>query len=113
MAFGAEHDDGEAARAVALARARGCLSVGFGGSGAEWEIEPPSRDAFVRQELVETLYHVLWELVHVFFEHRGLLRGREARRGPRRGRVELPVPVPRRAGGRARAGASKTFAARC
>jgi D-sedoheptulose 7-phosphate isomerase len=80
MAFGAEHDDGEAARAVALARARGCLSVGFGGSGAEWEIEPPSRDAFVRQELVETLYHVLWELVHVFFEHRGLLRGREARR---------------------------------
>jgi D-sedoheptulose 7-phosphate isomerase len=33
----------------------------------------------VRQELVETLYHVLWELVHVFFEHRGLLEGREAR----------------------------------
>src|SRR5205823_3396609 len=24
---------------------------------------------FVRQELAETLYHVLWELVHVFFEH--------------------------------------------
>ena len=32
-----------------------------------------------RQELVETLYHVLWELVHVFFEHRGLLEGRDAR----------------------------------
>ena len=29
----------------------------------------------MRQELVETLYHVLWELVHVFFEHRGLLSG--------------------------------------
>jgi len=29
------------------------------------------RDPFVRQELVETAYHVLWELVHVFFEHRG------------------------------------------
>jgi D-sedoheptulose 7-phosphate isomerase len=28
---------------------------------------------------VETLYHVLWELVHVFFEHRGLLEGREAK----------------------------------
>ena len=37
-------------------------------------------DAYVRQELVETLYHVLWELVHVFFEHRGLLAGRDARR---------------------------------
>ena len=27
-------------------------------------------DPFVRQELVETLYHVLWELVHVFLDHR-------------------------------------------
>src|SRR5688572_9421321 len=33
----------------------------------------------MRQELVETLYHVLWELVHVFFDHRGLLEGRDAR----------------------------------
>ena len=37
------------------------------------------RDPAVRQELVETLYHVLWELVHVFFDHRGLLEGRSAR----------------------------------
>ena len=36
---------------------------------AEWVFEPPTEDPFVRQELVETLYHVLWELVHVFFEH--------------------------------------------
>ena len=50
------------------------------GRRAEWEFEPPSQDASIRQELVETLYHVLWELVHVFFDHRGLLEGREARR---------------------------------
>jgi D-sedoheptulose 7-phosphate isomerase len=31
---------------------------------------PPTSDPFVRQELIETLYHVLWELVHVFLEHR-------------------------------------------
>ena len=31
---------------------------------------PPTDDHFVRQELIETLYHVLWELVHVFLEHR-------------------------------------------
>jgi D-sedoheptulose 7-phosphate isomerase len=37
----------------------------------EWRFHPPSHDPFVRQELGETLYHVLWELVHVFFEHRG------------------------------------------
>jgi D-sedoheptulose 7-phosphate isomerase len=67
-------------RAVTQARARGCLTIGFGRLGAEWEFEPPSDDAYVRQELVETLYHVLWELVHVFFDHRGLLAGREHRR---------------------------------
>ena len=33
----------------------------------------------MRQELAETLYHLLWELVHVFFDHRGLLEGRDAR----------------------------------
>jgi D-sedoheptulose 7-phosphate isomerase len=42
---------------------------------AAWSFDPPTDDPFVRQELVETLYHVLWELVHVFFEHRGLLSG--------------------------------------
>jgi D-sedoheptulose 7-phosphate isomerase len=34
-----------------------------------WTFKAPSRDPFVRQELAETLYHVVWELVHVFFEH--------------------------------------------
>jgi D-sedoheptulose 7-phosphate isomerase len=44
------------------ARSLGCLMIeGF---------EPPVADPFIRQELTETLYHVLWELVHVFIEHR-------------------------------------------
>ena len=71
---------GEARESVSLARARGCMTIAFAPAGAEWELEPPSADPFVRQELVETLYHVLWELVHVFFDHRGLLEGRSARR---------------------------------
>jgi D-sedoheptulose 7-phosphate isomerase len=33
------------------------------------EFVPPTDDPFIAQELCETLYHVLWELVHVFFEH--------------------------------------------
>jgi D-sedoheptulose 7-phosphate isomerase len=37
----------------------------------EWLFEPPAHDPFVRQELSETLYHLVWELVHVFFEHLG------------------------------------------
>src|SRR4051794_34072976 len=76
IAFGAEAD---VRAALALARQRGCLTIGLG-AGAEWEFAPPAPDPFVRQELVETLYHVLWELVHVFFEHRGLLVGRDERR---------------------------------
>jgi D-sedoheptulose 7-phosphate isomerase len=76
IAFGEPEDGPEPAAALALARERGCLTVAFAALGAEWEIEPPSADPFVRQELAETAYHVLWELVHVFFEHRGLLEGR-------------------------------------
>jgi D-sedoheptulose 7-phosphate isomerase len=80
IAFLASGDDpSQTARAVALARRRGCLTIAFCPLGAEWEFEPPSDDPYVRQELVETLYHVLWELVHVFFDHRALLSGRSAR----------------------------------
>jgi len=86
MAFGAGGSDGggrEAAAAIALARERKCLTIAFGSDPAhpaEWEFCPPTSDGDVAQELVETLYHVLWELVHVFFEHRGLLSGRSERR---------------------------------
>jgi D-sedoheptulose 7-phosphate isomerase len=76
IAFG---EGPEVASAVAVAARRGCLTIGFGGVGAGWELRAPGEDAFVRQELVETLYHVLWELVHVFFDHRGLLEGRRER----------------------------------
>jgi D-sedoheptulose 7-phosphate isomerase len=75
IAFGAEPE------ALALARDRGCLTIAFVGDAAEWTFVPPTDDPLVAQELVETLYHVLWELVHVFFEHRGLLEGRERRAG--------------------------------
>ena len=77
----ADAGDGPQIRdAVGVAKARGCLTIAFAPVGAEWTLEPPSRDPFVIQELVEVTYHVLWELVHVFFEHRGLLEGRAERR---------------------------------
>jgi D-sedoheptulose 7-phosphate isomerase len=79
IAFGADQDGGAAARALAVARDRGCLTIAFAPAGGEWEFEPPTPDPYIRQELIETLYHVLWELVHVFFEHRGLLHGRSPR----------------------------------
>jgi D-sedoheptulose 7-phosphate isomerase len=77
IGFGAE--ERQTAEALAIARAHGCLTIAFAPAGADCEFDPPTSDPAVRQELVETLYHVLWELVHVFFEHRGLLEGRESR----------------------------------
>jgi D-sedoheptulose 7-phosphate isomerase len=80
IAFGADEPGAEeVGAAVAAARERGCLTLAFAPCGAEWELEVPAEDPYVRQELAETAYHVLWELVHVFFDHRGLLSGREAR----------------------------------
>ncbi|HET9718611.1 MAG TPA: SIS domain-containing protein [Solirubrobacteraceae bacterium] len=66
--------------AIAQARGQGALTLAFRpGTDAECEFSPAEGDPDLSQELVETLYHVLWELVHVFFEHRGLLSGRTAR----------------------------------
>jgi D-sedoheptulose 7-phosphate isomerase len=80
LAIAFEAGDPETAAALSLARARGCLTIATGDApataDADWAFAPVVADPFIRQELVETLYHVLWELVHVFFEHRGLLAGR-------------------------------------
>ena len=79
LAFGEEADRLGLAAALDAARSRGSLTLAFAPLGADWVIEPPSIDPYVRQELVETVYHVVWELSHVFFEHRGLLGGRHSR----------------------------------
>ena len=68
IGFEAEHDPATAT-ALAFARELGCVTIAFESAGAEWEFVPPTADTFVRQELVETLHHVVWELVGVFFEH--------------------------------------------
>jgi D-sedoheptulose 7-phosphate isomerase len=88
IGFGIDEDEGQTVEALELARSRGCLTIAFAPGPAEWEFVPPGgADAFLRQELVETLYHLLWELVHVFFEHgpapgRGLGEDAEAERQP-------------------------------
>ena len=71
MGFGEPADGPALGRGLKQARERGCLTVAFAPLGAEFTFEPPTPDPFIRQELVETTYHVLWELVHVFFEHEG------------------------------------------
>ncbi|HEU4980266.1 MAG TPA: SIS domain-containing protein [Solirubrobacterales bacterium] len=60
------------------ARRRGMLTLAMTGAGSEvtgvdHRFTVPGKDAAIAQEAQETAYHVLWELVHVFFEHPGLL----------------------------------------
>ena len=52
--------------------ARGAMTFALPGTHGSYTLDPPSRDPFIHQELVEILYHTLWETVHVFFEHREL-----------------------------------------
>jgi D-sedoheptulose 7-phosphate isomerase len=74
------HDPGSGGVTAALTRAEaaGMLAIllagaSTGGASPAHVFEVPSEDPYIVQEVHETLYHVLWELVHVFFEHKGLL----------------------------------------
>jgi D-sedoheptulose 7-phosphate isomerase len=67
----AREDDAVIAFGAHVTAPPGCLTIGFQPGAGEWSFDPPSADPFIRQELSETLYHVLWETVHVFLEHRG------------------------------------------
>ncbi len=88
LGFGVDEHDGEIATALQIARSRGCLTIAFDPGPAEWEFVPPGDDQQVRQELTETLYHLLWELVHVFFES-----GPPLRHGPhQQGEPEAEPP---------------------
>src|SRR5580692_3608027 len=72
MGFGPPEGDPEIDDALRSARARGAMTFALPGAEGSYAMRPPSRDPFIHQELVEILYHTLWETVHVFFEHREL-----------------------------------------
>jgi D-sedoheptulose 7-phosphate isomerase len=48
------------------------MTFALPGTTGSYSLDPPTRDPFLHQELIEILYHTLWETVHVFFEHREL-----------------------------------------
>jgi D-sedoheptulose 7-phosphate isomerase len=72
MGFAPPEGDPEVAAALAAARARGAMTLALPGRDASYGVEAATTDPFVHQEIVEILYHTLWETVHVFFEHRPL-----------------------------------------
>jgi D-sedoheptulose 7-phosphate isomerase len=72
MGFGPPGGDLEIARALEAAHSAGAMTLALPGRNADFAVECFSADPFQHQEMIEILYHTLWETVHVFFEHREL-----------------------------------------
>jgi D-sedoheptulose 7-phosphate isomerase len=70
MGFAFPDADESVERTLQAARERGALTFALTGEAGEYSFAPPDGDGFVIQEVFEVLYHVLWETVHVYFEHR-------------------------------------------
>lgn len=81
LGFSLPENSADIVAALAEARRVGLLTLSLtGGDGSQFQELAPdflfavnTHDPLVIQETHETLYHVLWELVHIFFEHEGLL----------------------------------------
>jgi D-sedoheptulose 7-phosphate isomerase len=72
MGFGPPDGDPEVWTALEAARRRGAMTFALPGLDGSYFTSAATPDPFVHQEVVEVLYHTLWETVHVFFEHREL-----------------------------------------
>jgi D-sedoheptulose 7-phosphate isomerase len=86
MGFSIHEHSTNVAKALATAHELGMLTLDLTGTSDASVSQPTVRESFIDyrfvvqasdptviQEIHETMYHVLWELVHVFFEHKGLL----------------------------------------
>ena len=72
MGFGPPEGDPEVWAALHAARQREAMTIALPGAEGSYFCNAGTQDAFIHQELIEILYHTLWETVHVFFEHREL-----------------------------------------
>ena len=72
MGFGPPEGDSEVWAALQHAHQKGAMTFALPGVEGSYAVEAASEDPFMHQEMIEILYHTLWETVHVFFEHREL-----------------------------------------
>ena len=72
MGFGPPEGDPEVWATLQEAHLRDAMTFALPGTEGSYGLETAIQDPFMHQELVEILYHTLWETVHVFFEHREL-----------------------------------------
>jgi len=72
MGFAAPEGDSEVSETLHEARFQGAMTFALPGSDGSYYVGAATPDPFIHQEIIEILYHTLWETVHVFFEHREL-----------------------------------------
>ncbi len=72
MGFGPPEGDAEVWAALEIAQQRRAMTFALPGTQGSYFVSPETHDPFVHQELIEILYHTLWETVHVFFDHHQL-----------------------------------------
>src|SRR5215468_5040482 len=72
MGFGPPEGDPLVWATLQEAHAREAMTFGLPGTEGSYVLNPATEDSFMHQEMIEMLYHTLWESVHVFFEHREL-----------------------------------------
>ena len=72
MGFGPPEGDDETRSALKFAHARNALTFALPGDEGSYAVDAFTQDPFIHQEMIEILYHTLWETVHVFLEHREL-----------------------------------------
>jgi len=70
MGFAFPERDAAVERALLAAKERGTLTFALAGEVGDYSFALPDEEPFVAQEVFEVLYHMLWETVHVYFEHR-------------------------------------------
>ena len=72
MGFGPPQGDPSVWAALQDANAKEAMTFALPGTEGSYVLDSPTEDLFMHQEMMEMLYHTLWESVHVFFEHREL-----------------------------------------
>ena len=72
MGFGPPEGDTDVWAALQATNVKEAMTFALPGSEGSYALVPATEDEFMHQEMIEMLYHTLWETVHVFFEHREL-----------------------------------------
>jgi D-sedoheptulose 7-phosphate isomerase len=72
MGFGPPEGDPEVWATLQQAHRRDAMTFALPGVEGSYAVDAATQDPFMHQEMIEILYHTLWETVHVFFEHREL-----------------------------------------